>query len=133
MTNASLSFPRDTANAGDSAMPPLAAWLLGALFLGAVAMFSLSARAAGSATFGWMPLWLLGMPLTSPACGGAGRAPRRRVAAWFPRARACRVRPETPVVSRQAPYAGVRMTAGSHRLGASCPDFRHAGRRACLC
>src|SRR3546814_7155766 len=67
MTNASLSFSRDTANAGNSAMPPLATWLLGALFLGVVAMLSLPAARADSAAFGWMPLWLLGMPLASLA------------------------------------------------------------------
>src|SRR3546814_19748100 len=65
MTNASLSFSRDTANAGNSAMPPLATWLLGALFLGVVAMLSLPAARADSDAFGWLPLWLLGMPLAS--------------------------------------------------------------------
>src|SRR3546814_16039274 len=83
MTNASLSFSRDTANAGNSAMPPLATWLLGALFLGVVAMLSLPAARADSAAFGWMPLWLLGMPLASLAALAAARfhlrRPRRRM------------------------------------------------------
>ena len=63
--------------------PPLAAWLLGALFLGAVVLLSLPAARAASATFGWTPLWLLGMPLASLAALAAPRVslrlPRRRM------------------------------------------------------
>jgi len=45
--------------------PRLLQCLLGALFLGAIAMLSLPAARADSAALGWMPLWLLGMPLAS--------------------------------------------------------------------
>uniref|UniRef100_UPI001F57E60B hypothetical protein n=1 Tax=Luteimonas aquatica TaxID=450364 RepID=UPI001F57E60B len=53
---------------------PLASWLMGALFLGAVAMLSLPAARGASAAFGWMPLWLLGMPLASLLALWLGRA-----------------------------------------------------------
>jgi predicted outer membrane lipoprotein len=43
----------------------IGACLLGALFLGIVAVLSLPAARADSAAFGWMPMWLIGMPLTS--------------------------------------------------------------------
>src|SRR5690606_3997625 len=36
--------------------------LLGLLFLAGVALLSLPAARGVSATFGWMPLWLLGLP-----------------------------------------------------------------------
>lgn len=44
---------------------PLAHCLLGALFVGVIAVLSLPAARADSTTLGWMPLWLLGMPLAS--------------------------------------------------------------------
>lgn len=53
------------ADAASAADPRLAPWLLGALFLGAVAMLSLPAARADSVALGWMPLWLAGMPLAS--------------------------------------------------------------------
>ena len=40
--------------------------LLGAAFLGAVAVVSLPA-ARGAGALGWMPMWLLGMPLAALA------------------------------------------------------------------
>jgi hypothetical protein len=51
--------------AAGSADPRLVQWLLGALFLGAISVLSLPAAQADSAALGWMPLWLLGMPLAS--------------------------------------------------------------------
>lgn len=82
MTLASQPLFRDT-TARDSGVPPLAAWLLGALFLGAIAVLSLPGARAASGAFGWMPLWLLGMPLASLAALAAARfhlrLPRRRM------------------------------------------------------
>lgn len=43
----------------------LARALLAALFLGLVALASLPAARAASATFGWVPLWLLLVPATA--------------------------------------------------------------------
>jgi hypothetical protein len=52
------------ADAASSADARVRLCLLGAAFLGLVAVSSLpAARAVGA--FGWMPLWLIGMPLTS--------------------------------------------------------------------
>ena len=52
--------------------------LVGAAFLGLVAIASLPA-ARGAGPMGWMPLWLLGMPLVALAAlelaGRGGRAP----------------------------------------------------------
>lgn len=45
--------------------PQIVSWLVGAVFLGLIAMLSLPAARGDSATFGWMPLWLVGMPLVS--------------------------------------------------------------------
>jgi len=45
----------------------IVSWLLGAVFLGVIAMLSLPAARGDSAAFGWMPLWLVGMPLASLA------------------------------------------------------------------
>ncbi len=102
MTHASLSFPRQT-DVRDSGTPPLAAWLLGALFLGAVAVLSLpAARASGA--LGWTPLWLLGMPLASLAALAAARfhlrLPRRRMPDSSPAMR--RRRPGTVQARRRA-------------------------------
>ena len=111
MTNASLSFSRDTANAGDSAMSSLGIWLLGALFLGIVAMLSLPAARADSIAFGWMPLWLLGMPLASLAALAASRLslrlPRRRMPDSSPAMR--RRRPGTTQARRRAAPARTRL------------------------
>ena len=111
MTIASLSFSRETTNASDSAVPPLAAWLLGALFLGAIAVLSLPAARADSAAFGWMPLWLLGMPLASLAALAAShlplRLPRRRMPDSSPAMR--RRRPGTTQARRRAAPARTRL------------------------
>ncbi|GAA3924447.1 hypothetical protein [Luteimonas lutimaris] len=83
--------------------PPLAAWLLGALFLGAVALLSLPAARAASGAFGWTPLWLLGMPLASLAALAASRLslrlPRRRMPDSSPAMR--RRRPGTAQARRR--------------------------------
>lgn len=47
--------------------PQIVSWLLGAVFLGVIAMLSLPAARGDSAALGWMPLWLVGMPLVSLA------------------------------------------------------------------
>ncbi|HZW19455.1 MAG TPA: hypothetical protein VFF71_11675 [Luteimonas sp.] len=103
MTYATLSFPRKT-DARDAAAPPLAAWLLGALFLGAIALLSLPAARAANGALGWMPLWLLGMPLASLAALAASRfhlrLPRRRMPDSSPAMR--RRRPGTTQASRRA-------------------------------
>ncbi|WP_417472245.1 hypothetical protein [Luteimonas mephitis] len=100
MTNASLTFSRDTT----AAAPPLAAWLLGALFLGVIAVLSLPAARADSAVLGWMPLWLLGMPLASLAALAVSRSslrlPRRRMPDSSPAMR--RRRPGTVQARRRA-------------------------------
>ena len=90
--------------APNSGVPPLAAWLLGALFLGAIAMLSLPAARADSAALGWMPMWLLGMPLASLAALAAARLhlrlPRRRMPDSSPAMR--RRRPGTTQARRRA-------------------------------
>jgi len=45
--------------------PRLQQALLGALFLGIVALLSLPVARGDNAFVGWMPLWLLGMPITA--------------------------------------------------------------------
>jgi hypothetical protein len=48
--------------------------LLAAMFLAVVAMLSLPQARAASATFGWLPLWLVGLPATAwLALAGARR------------------------------------------------------------
>jgi|HigsolmetaAR204D_1030405.scaffolds.fasta_scaffold00999_2 hypothetical protein len=79
--------------------------LLGLLFLGAVAMLSFPA-ARGAGPLGWMPLWLVGMPLASLAAACALRLrPAPVLVAAVPRARARR----RQAVSRRA-------TASARRL-----------------
>jgi hypothetical protein len=51
--------------AADAVDPRLARGLLGAMFLAVVAMASLPGAREASATFGWMPLWLLAMPASA--------------------------------------------------------------------
>ena len=58
-----------------SSMSLLEQALLGAVALALVAMLSLPAARGLSDTFGWLPFWLLALPLS--ACGVA-RALRRR-------------------------------------------------------
>ena len=69
----SLSPPRP---AGAGASPDWAGRVVLALaFLSAVAMLSLPEARAASANFGWLPLWLAGLPATA---GLALAATRRR-------------------------------------------------------
>lgn len=106
MTNASTSFPRDAAA---EPVPSPAHWLLGALFLGAIAVLSLPAARADSAAFGWLPLWLLGMPLASLAALAATRLrlPRRRMPDSSPAMR--RRRPGTAQARRRRDPAPQRL------------------------
>jgi hypothetical protein len=56
--------------------PRLLQALSGALFLGVIAMLSLPAARAANVFIGWMPLWLLGMPLVALAAVCAARFAR---------------------------------------------------------
>ena len=56
--------------------PRLLQALSGALFLGIIAMLSLPAARADNVFVGWMPLWLLGMPLVALAAVSAARFAR---------------------------------------------------------
>jgi hypothetical protein len=105
MATADRMFTLHAAAATEDA-PSLAPWLLGALFLGAIAVLSLPAARADSDALGWMPLWLLGMPLASLAALVATRLrlPRRRMPDSSPAMR--RRRPGTSVQAR-------RIVAGS--------------------
>lgn len=81
--------------------------LVGVAFLGLVAIASLPA-ARGAGPVGWMPLWLLGMPLASLAALAAARLhlrlPRRRMPDSSPAMR--RRRPGTTQARRRpAPSA----------------------------
>ncbi|GAB3310107.1 hypothetical protein [Luteimonas notoginsengisoli] len=112
MTPASHPLFRNAANAATrAAAPPLAAWLLGALFLGAIAVLSLPAARADSAAFGWMPLWLLGMPLASLAALAAARLPLRLPRRRMPDSSATmrRRRPGTTQARRRAVPARARL------------------------
>lgn len=102
MQQASRSVSRGARTAAPA--PTLAPWLLGALFLGAIAVLSLPAARADSAALGWMPLWLLGMPLASLTALAlarlqALRLPRRRMPDSSPAMR--RRRPGTFVQARR--------------------------------
>ncbi len=65
-----MSQPRPS-----SSVPLVEQALLGAVALGLLAMLSLPALRGVSDTFGWLPFWLLALPLTAWA---AARALRRR-------------------------------------------------------
>ena len=110
MTPASRPMFRDS-EARDSAAPPPAAWLLGALFLGAIAVLSLPAARATGGALGWTPLWLLGMPLASLAALAAARLhlrlPRRRMPDSSPAMR--RRRPGTTQARRRPAPATPRL------------------------
>ena len=56
--------------------PRLLQALSGALFLGLITMLSLPAARAANVFVGWMPLWLLGMPLVALAAVCAARFAR---------------------------------------------------------
>ncbi|WP_024891816.1 hypothetical protein [Luteimonas huabeiensis] len=95
-----MSRPHAHARADlDDALPLLRRWLLGALFLGAVAMLSLPAARSLASPVGAMPLWLIGMPLASLAALALRarlRAPPRMTA------------PSVPSIRRRAATAPAR-------------------------
>ena len=68
MTATAASARRSTAGRGGAGRV-----LLALMFLGLVAMLSLPQARAASATFGWMPLWLLALPLSAWLGLQAGR------------------------------------------------------------
>jgi len=68
MTATAVSARRSTAGRGGAGRV-----LLALMFLGLVAMLSLPQARAASATFGWMPLWLLALPLSAWLGLQAGR------------------------------------------------------------
>ena len=82
--------------------------LVGLAFLGLVAVVSLPA-ARGAGPIGWMPMWLLGMPLAGLAAlalaGLRARAPAMGAAAAPSAATRRRVRP-TQARRRSAPRPG---------------------------
>lgn len=82
--------------------PQIVSWLLGAVFLGVIAMLSLPAARGDSAALGWMPLWLVGMPLVSLATLLLVRAPGSRARAHAAGAASgARRRPRTHVQARR--------------------------------
>jgi|GEM_PF-595105 len=87
--------------------------LLCALFLGAIAMLSLPAARGASATLGWMPLWLIGLPAASLATAFALRLSRRGFA-QTPSSAMHRRRPAAVVAMRRrsgAPRRASRLLA----------------------
>jgi len=100
MATADRMLSLQPAAATDGA-PSLVPWLVGAVFLGAVTVLSLPVARADSAALGWMPLWILGMPLASLAALAAARLrlPRRRMPDSSPAMR--RRRPGTTVQARR--------------------------------
>lgn len=61
-----------------SSMPLLEQFLLAAVALALVAMLSLPAARGVSDAFGWMPFWLLALPLSAWGAARALRHPGRR-------------------------------------------------------
>jgi hypothetical protein len=49
----------------DTARSPVAQYVLGALFVAAIAVLSLPQARAASAGFGWVPFWLLALPASA--------------------------------------------------------------------
>lgn len=93
-----MSQPRPS-----SSVPLVEQGLLGAVALGLLAMLSLPALRGVSDTFGWLPFWLLSLPLT----------------AWVA-ARALRQRAELRARSR--PMATVHaISAARRQAGATAP------------
>ncbi|HRN61760.1 MAG TPA: hypothetical protein PK743_10410 [Luteimonas sp.] len=84
------------------------ALLLGALFLGAIAMLSLPAARGTSAALGWMPLWLLGLPAASLVTA--------RLLAWSRRGFAS-VPPTTVRRRRPAAVTATRRRTAAPRRG----------------
>ena len=80
-----------TATAHPEPGPQLAPAVLGALFVAAVAVLSLPQARGTSEAFGWMPLWLLALPLAAwlglQAGRLGGRAARRGEAPGAPTVR----------------------------------------------
>lgn len=56
----------------------LRAVLIGALFLGAIALLSFPGLRTGATAIGWPPLWLIGMPAVAWLTLFLRRLPRRR-------------------------------------------------------
>lgn len=98
--------PRSSVDAG--ALRAVEQLLSGLLFLGAVAIVSLPAARA-SASFGWMPLWLLGLPAASLATARILAWSRRGDAPAPSSAPACRRR-AAMAVSRRHPALRRRAT-----------------------
>lgn len=84
--------------------------LLGLAFLGVIAMLSLPAARGADTAVGWLPLWLLGMPLAALAAlwlrDLRPRFPDRRLPAPAPAG--MRRRPG-PVQARRRPRSGARV------------------------
>ncbi|MBX3711736.1 MAG: hypothetical protein KF800_07230 [Lysobacter sp.] len=80
--------------------------LLGAAALGLVTMLSLPAARAGSETFGWLPFWLLALPLSAWAVARLLRLRELRTMAAAQR----------PVASVHALHAVPRRTAAVRPL-----------------
>ena len=65
-SHALSTFPRHRADDARRSGPDWAGRaLLALVFLAAVAMLSLPQARSASATFGWLPLWLAGLPATA--------------------------------------------------------------------
>lgn len=61
----STPFPRVSASAAAAGPDWAGRAVLGLAFLAAVAMLSLPQARTASPAFGWMPLWLAGLPATA--------------------------------------------------------------------
>jgi hypothetical protein len=80
--------------------------LLGAVALDLVAMLSLPAARAGSETFGWLPFWLLALPLSAWAVARLLRLREQRAMAAVRR----------PMASVHALHAVPRRTVAARPL-----------------
>lgn len=87
-------------SACEPADPRLAALLRRAMWAGLVAVLVLPAARGYSPWLGWMPLWLLGMPLSALWALHGFRLPRRRTVAALPRRR------RRPQARRRLPRTG---------------------------
>lgn len=94
--------------------PRLLQALSGALFLGVIAMLSLPAARAANVFVGWMPLWLLGMPLVALAavCGARFARTARPIATAAP---SMRRRVDTGAQARRRGPTPARGRAGLPR------------------
>lgn len=93
--------------------PRLDELLRGAVVLGAALVLLLPAARGFHATLGWLPLWLLGMPLAAWWALHRFRLPRRAVDAASPRAaaRPARRAPQARRRARPRPAAGYAQAA----------------------